>query len=40
MRPSQELHPEVHANLQKLLEYDGDVEDFGLYFQVGCTAAL
>ena len=29
-----ELHPDVHVNLRKLLEYGGDVEDFGLVFQV------
>lgn len=28
------VHPEVHDSLQKLLVYDGNVEDLGLFFQV------
>ena len=29
-----DVHPEVHDSLQKLLVYDGNVEDLGLFFQV------
>ena len=28
------MHPEVYASLKKLLAYDGNVEDMGLFFQV------
>ena len=28
------VHPEVHDSLQKLLVYDGNFEDLGLFFQV------
>ena len=29
-----DVHPEVHDSLQKLLVYDGNVKDLGLFFQV------
>ena len=29
-----EVQPEIHSSLTKLLEHEGDVEDFGLFFQV------
>lgn len=35
-----ELHPDVHQNLKKLLEYEGCVDDFGLCFQVECEVGF
>ena len=32
-----ELHPEVHASLTKLLTYESDLADLGLFFQVRAT---
>ncbi len=29
-----EVHPDIHASLQKLLDYPGPVEDLALVFQV------
>ena len=29
-----DVHPEVHDSLKKLLAYDGNVEEMGLFFQV------
>ena len=29
-----DVHPEVHDSLNKLLAYDGNVEEMGLFFQV------
>ncbi len=29
-----DVHPEIHDSLQKLLVYDGNVDDLGLFFQV------
>ena len=29
-----DVHPEVHDSLKKLLAYEGNVEEMGLFFQV------
>ena len=34
LQDMRELYPDIAANLTKLLEYDGQVEDLGLVFQV------
>ena len=37
LRDVKDVHPEVHDSLKKLLAYEGNVEEMGLFFQV-CTA--
>lgn len=34
-----DVHPEVLDSLKKLLAYEGNVEEMGLYFQVSTSAA-
>ena len=34
-----DVHPEVHDSLRKLLAYEGNMEEMGLFFQVCTTTA-